>query len=56
MIKSYPSLKKGDLQQVAQDHVWLGFKYLLRWKYHSFSGKPLLVFDHAYNKKPFSYN
>lgn len=53
IIKSYPCLKKGHLQQVAQDHIWLDFKYPQRWKLRSLSGQALPAFDHAHNKKQF---
>lgn len=37
-----PLLKSGQLEQVAQDHVQWGFKYLHRWRFHSISGNSFL--------------
>lgn len=38
--------KQGQLQQVVQVHVQLGFKYLLGQRLHKLSAPPVLVFNH----------
>ena len=49
-----PMLKQGQLEQVAQDHVQLGFEYLHWWRLRSLSGQPMPVFYHPHRKKVFS--
>jgi len=46
-----PLLKQGQLEQVAQDHVWSSFEYLGRYSslLHKLSGQPLPVFDYLCN-------
>lgn len=39
-------LKPGQPEQVAYNHVQLGFQYLQRWRLHSFPRKPVPVFDY----------
>lgn len=36
----------GQVQQVAQSQVLLGFQYLQRWRIHSLSAQPVLVFKY----------
>lgn len=37
----------SDLDHV-RGHVWSGFEYLRGWMLRSFSGQPVLVFDHLF--------
>lgn len=39
-------LKQGQPEQIAQDHVQLGFQYLQGRRLHSFSGKPVPALDY----------
>jgi len=50
-----PLPKQGQVDQVAQGHVPLGFEYLQGWRLHSLSVQPVSVFDHPHSKKDFSY-
>ena len=49
-----PLLREGHLEQVAQDRVQMAFKYLQGWRFHNFSGQPVLVLGHPCSKKLFS--
>jgi len=47
-------LKLGQLPQVVQDCVQLGFEYLHRCKFHNLSEQLVPVFDQSHSKKLFS--
>lgn len=45
-ISSNPLLKQGQLEQVAQDHIQMGFECLHWWRMHNLSVQSIPVFDH----------
>lgn len=45
-ISFNPLLKKGQLEQVSQDHIQMGFECLHWWRMHNVSVQPIPVFDH----------
>lgn len=55
MRLSSPTLlfMQGDLEQIAQNHIQVGFEYLHKWKFHNLSGQNALVFDHPHSRKLF---
>lgn len=46
--------RQGQVQQVTQDRVKLGFECFRRWGLHSLSRQPVPVFDHTQEEKGFS--
>ena len=42
--------RQGQIEEVARDHVQLGFEYLQRWTPYHLDGKPVPLFDHADSK------
>lgn len=44
-------LKQGQLEQVAHDHVQLGFECLHRWRFYNLSRQAVPVFDHPQSKE-----
>lgn len=49
-----PLPNEGQLQQIAQDRVQLGFDYFQVWTLHNLSLQPVTVFSHPCSKKVFS--
>lgn len=51
MRLSSPTLlfMQGDLEQIAQNHIQVGFEYL----HNNLSGQNALVFDHPHRRKLF---
>lgn len=45
-----PCLKRRHVDQVAQGHVHLGFKYIQEWRLHNFSVQPIPVFSNLRSK------
>lgn len=43
-------LKQGELEQVTQECIQLGFGYLHRYKLHNLSGHPTTLFDPSLSK------
>lgn len=44
-LSTSPLLKQAQLEKVVQEHVWLGFKCLHRWRHHKFFGQLVPIFS-----------
>lgn len=42
---------KGQLEQVAQNCIWLSFEQLHIWRIYKLSGEPIPMFDHPHSEK-----
>lgn len=56
LCSSKPLLKQLHLQELAQDHIWMGFKYLQRKRLHSLSGQPVPVLCHPQRTEAFPHS
>jgi len=46
-------LKQGHLQPVAQEHVWMAFKYLQGGECNDLPAQPVPVISHSHSEKVF---